>query len=219
MEGASELYCAVVLCDEDEVVAVLGTAAGAACAGDADPASGYTALHHAAAHRLNVAAAALVNHAPATVHAASRDLILGNTVVQPGGQTPLHLAAENGDAVIVALLLHARADPTKADINGTRPAMAAAMKGRAEVAATLQRAALAYAGVDSDAIAPPTAVGGNGAGNTRSFDVDGLLADGLLIDGGDAGLDASQKQCVEAGRRRALERLQVPEKLRKSLAD
>ena len=48
MEGASQLLRAVVLCDEDEVVAVLKTASGAASAADAEAASGYTALHHAA---------------------------------------------------------------------------------------------------------------------------------------------------------------------------
>ncbi|CAK0891697.1 unnamed protein product, partial [Prorocentrum cordatum] len=51
----------------------------------------------------------------------TRDLILQNTVVQPGGQSALHLAARAGEVEVAELLLARRADPAALDLDGISP--------------------------------------------------------------------------------------------------
>ena len=56
------------------------------------------------------------------------------------GQTPLHLAAYNGETSIANLLLQANASPTAVDKYGDTPAQDAKQKGHGDLAARLLEA-------------------------------------------------------------------------------
>lgn len=138
-EATDQLMRAIVLCDEDGALEALDVCGGV---GRTERETGYTALHHAAEYGLDRLAAALADRG-AALGAKTRDLILQNAVVQPGGQTPLHLAARSGEAGVVELLLARGADPSAPDVDGVSPAVAAALRGRGALAERLARAAQA----------------------------------------------------------------------------
>jgi ankyrin repeat protein len=96
---------------------------------------GLTALHAAAAEG-DTAIAAMLITAGANVQA--------TTVLI--GSTPLQLAAKNGQAAVVRMLLANSADPDKCDKLGTSPLMLAAASGNADTVV-----ALLDAGADADA--------------------------------------------------------------------
>eukprot|EP00930_Biecheleria_cincta_P076345 TRINITY_DN63558_c0_g1_i1.p1 TRINITY_DN63558_c0_g1~~TRINITY_DN63558_c0_g1_i1.p1 ORF type:complete len:383 (+),score=86.81 TRINITY_DN63558_c0_g1_i1:153-1151(+) len=85
-------------------------------------------------------AAALLDQG-AALEAKTRDLVLQNAVVQPGGQTSLHLAARNGEAEVVELLLARGANPAALDFDGISPAAIAAIQNRTALAQHLAVAA------------------------------------------------------------------------------
>ena len=57
------------------------------------------------------------------------------------GNTPLHHAAYNGHAAVVAQLLQAKANPTAVDKDGDTPAKYAESQGHRDLAKLLQEAA------------------------------------------------------------------------------
>jgi uncharacterized protein len=87
---------------------------------------GMTALHWAA-ERGDIDIATILIGAGANVDATTR----------LGGYRPLLLAAKNGHAPVVELLLEARADPNTPTTTGTTPLMLAAASGVADAVATL----------------------------------------------------------------------------------
>jgi uncharacterized protein len=87
---------------------------------------GMTALHWAA-ERGDIDIATILIGAGANVDATTR----------LGGYRPLLLAAKNGHAPLVELLLEARADPNTPTTTGTTPLMLAAASGVADAVATL----------------------------------------------------------------------------------
>ncbi|CAE8614775.1 unnamed protein product, partial [Polarella glacialis] len=128
---------AVVCCDEDEALQALAEGSGL---GRKERETGYTTLHYACQYGLSRLAAKLLDEG-ASLQAPTRDLILQNTVVQPGGQTPLHLAGRAGEVEIVELLLSRRADPSKVDVDGFTPAAAALQHKHQALASKLAAAA------------------------------------------------------------------------------
>jgi len=137
VDAEDHLMRAIVLCDEDAALEVLEKTGGV---GRTERETGYTALHHAAEYGMVRLVAALLGRS-ASVSARTRDLILQNTVVQPGGQTPLHLAARRGEVAVVDLLLERTADPKMVDFDGATPAVGAALRGRRAIADRLAEAA------------------------------------------------------------------------------
>jgi len=79
--------------------------------------SGYTALHYAAQYGMLRLTTALLD-AGVDIDTTTKDLILQNTIVQSGGQTPLHLAARAGETEVAQLLLARMADATAKDFDG-----------------------------------------------------------------------------------------------------
>jgi len=149
MDAAGAKDClmhAIVLCDEDAALEALGLCEGI---GRTERETGYTALHHAAEYGMKRLVAALVDRG-APLEAKTRDLILQRAVVQPGGQTPLHLAARSGETGVVELLLACGANPHALDVDGATPAVAAALRGRMPLADFLAQA--------SSLVLPPVSV-------------------------------------------------------------
>lgn len=132
-----DLMRAIVLCDEELALEIAQRTGGT---GRTERETGYTALHHACEYGMEKLAALLVDSG-APLSARTRDLILQGAVVQPGGQTPLHLAVRSGEAAVVDLLLARGADPSACDANGTSPAVAAALLRREALAERLASAA------------------------------------------------------------------------------
>ncbi|CAE8650845.1 unnamed protein product, partial [Polarella glacialis] len=89
--------------------------------------------------------------------AKTKDMLLQDAEVQPGGQTALHLAARAGDAALADLLLGRGADPAVLDWDGVNPAVAAALQGRGGLAERLAAAAAARGGAVQEAGLLPTA--------------------------------------------------------------
>jgi ankyrin repeat protein len=85
---------------------------------DAAQADGNTALHWAA-YRDDMEMARLLVQADANVHAGTN----------PGDLTPLLMAARNGSAAMIELLLKAGSDANSTNANGTTPLMFAAASG------------------------------------------------------------------------------------------
>ena len=103
-------------------------------AADAD---GFTALHCAANLRLpRLAAALLVAGAP--VDATTSDVSL---LGEPGGRSPLHLAAAAGATAIASMLLGAKAARRAEDWQGATPFLLACRRGHMAVAQLLTAAA------------------------------------------------------------------------------
>eukprot|EP00933_Yihiella_yeosuensis_P034169 TRINITY_DN27692_c0_g1_i1.p1 TRINITY_DN27692_c0_g1~~TRINITY_DN27692_c0_g1_i1.p1 ORF type:complete len:398 (+),score=92.47 TRINITY_DN27692_c0_g1_i1:100-1194(+) len=119
--ACDRLMRAVVCCDEDEALEAVSSGAGI---GRKERETGYTALHYACQYGMVRLAKALLDEG-ALIQAQTRDLILQNAVVQPGGQTPLHLAARGDEEDVIDLLLSRRADPGIEDVDGFTPAAAA----------------------------------------------------------------------------------------------
>ena len=120
-----DLARAVALYDEDAALECLAAAPEAVHT--VEQMTGYMPLHSAAEFGMLQLLQALIQ-AGAPLEAQTRDLVLQKTVVQPAGCTPLYLAARAGEADLVKALLEAGADPTHANIDGVRPAVAAAMQ-------------------------------------------------------------------------------------------
>mmetsp|Transcript_47977 Transcript_47977/g.102735 ORF Transcript_47977/g.102735 Transcript_47977/m.102735 type:complete len:409 (+) Transcript_47977:49-1275(+) len=129
-KAKDDLMRAIVVCDEDAALEALSNCSGS---GRCERETGYTALHHAAEYGMVRLVEALIDRG-ALLSARTRDLILQNTVVQPGGQTPLHLAARSGEDEVVDLLLRRQADPRLVDVDGTSVAVAAALRRRSNLA-------------------------------------------------------------------------------------
>ncbi|EOD33877.1 hypothetical protein EMIHUDRAFT_47101, partial [Emiliania huxleyi CCMP1516] len=94
---------------------------------DAEDADGFTALHFAANMGLRRLSAALLA-CGAAVDRSTRD---------PGGRTPLHLAAASGQSAIVSLLLAADAPHSAEDWQGATPFQMACRRGHHVVAAQI----------------------------------------------------------------------------------
>ena len=88
---------------------------------DAAQADGNTALHWAA-YRDDMEMARLLIQADANVHARTR----------PGDLSPLLMAARNGSAAMIELLLKAGSDANSTNANGTTPLMFAAASGNTD---------------------------------------------------------------------------------------
>ncbi|CAK0816579.1 unnamed protein product, partial [Prorocentrum cordatum] len=99
-------------------------------AGDAD---GFTALHYAANLGLEELVPPLLELG-ASVHAANRDV---TAIAEPGGRTPLHLAAASGHMGVVHTLLAAGADAQCEDWVGSTPALLAYRRGHWKIGAAI----------------------------------------------------------------------------------
>eukprot|EP00928_Gymnodinium_smaydae_P055480 TRINITY_DN39003_c0_g1_i1.p1 TRINITY_DN39003_c0_g1~~TRINITY_DN39003_c0_g1_i1.p1 ORF type:complete len:408 (+),score=68.68 TRINITY_DN39003_c0_g1_i1:138-1226(+) len=137
VEARERLMRAVVLCDEEDALEALAAGGGV---GRVERETGYTALHYACQYGLEQVVVALLEHGASLEHR-TRDLILQTSVVQSGGQTPLHLAAHSGEETIVSLLLARRACPLVTDIDGFTPSTVAARHGHWSLATLLAEAA------------------------------------------------------------------------------
>jgi uncharacterized protein len=83
---------------------------------------------HSAASARNLEAARLLLEHGAPINAR-----------QQGGWAAIHAAAQNGDRVLVELMLKSGADPTVANDEGKTPAAVAREKGHEEIAALLEK--------------------------------------------------------------------------------
>uniref|UniRef100_A0A7S3WWT1 Fe2OG dioxygenase domain-containing protein n=1 Tax=Emiliania huxleyi TaxID=2903 RepID=A0A7S3WWT1_EMIHU len=100
---------------------------------DAEDADGFTALHFAANMGLRRLSAALLA-CGAAVDRSTRDV---SSLHEPGGRTPLHLAAASGQSAIVSLLLAADAPHSAEDWQGATPFQMACRRGHHAVAAQI----------------------------------------------------------------------------------
>jgi len=100
---------------------------------DAEDADGFTALHFAANMGLRRLSAALL----ACGAAVDRSALDVSSLHEPGGRTPLHLAAASGQSAIVSLLLAADAPHSAEDWQGATPFQMACRRGHHAVAAQI----------------------------------------------------------------------------------
>ena len=113
---------------------------------DAEDADGFTALHFAANMGLRRLSGALLA-CGAAVDRSTRDV---SSLHEPGGRTPLHLAAASGQSAIVSLLLAADAPHSAEDWQGATPFQMACRRGHHAVAAQISSWATRCGGGASD---------------------------------------------------------------------
>lgn len=123
---------AVMLCDEDEALRL----AASNDVSSVDRRSGFTVLHAASQFGLVRLVKKLVERG-ASLEARSLDLVLQHQIVQSGGQTPLHVAAFNGETAVVEALVALGADKKAIDWDGATPGVVALVRGHARLAARL----------------------------------------------------------------------------------
>ena len=128
MDPRVQLTRCAASCDEEGAIEALrdgGT-------GKRERETGYTALHYACQYGLLELVTGLLD-ARADMNAKTKDLILQGSVVQSGGQTPLHLATRGQEVEVVELLLKKQADLALVDYDGFTAAEVAKLLRNAEM--------------------------------------------------------------------------------------
>lgn len=182
MDPRLQLTQCAACCDEEGGLEAIRAGGGS---GKRERETGYTALHYACQYGLLDLVEALLA-TEADVNGQTKDLILNNSIVQSGGQTPLHLATRAGEAKVVTSLLKCKADALLADFDGFSALELAQLRGNA-AAFTLMKEAITVTPANFDLC------------NLDSLDV----------------LKQKASAAKEASKLRAAMQLEVPDHLRK----
>eukprot|EP00435_Cladocopium_sp_Y103_P064925 s576_g26.t1 len=191
MDPRCQVTRCAACCDEEGGLEAIRAGGGS---GKRERETGYTALHYACHFGLVDLATALLNSDDVDnvdLNGQTKDLILSGSVVQSGGQTPLHLATRAGEADVVRLLLTHNADFNLVDYDGFT-AMELAQLGRKETVFALLQ--------DMQDLKPEAK-----EAKAKFEDPDGLEA-----------LKQKDQLAKEASKLRAAKQLEVPDHLRQS---